>query len=330
VAADARQILRATGRASELTRAMLAFSRGRPLEPRVVELDTLVGGMLPMLRRLIPERVELHTAIASSAALTADPAELELILVNLVLNAAEAMPNGGWLGIETTLVDLDQAFADSHLGVVPGRFAQIEVSDTGIGMTREVRDHIFEPFFSTKPAGIGAGLGLATARATVDRAGGTIWAASEPGTGTTFRILFPAVDAPVVAPAVAPDPMPRGGTERVLLVEDDALVRALATAVLRRAGYRLTVRSDPREAVDLDPVEFDLAVVDMVMPGLGGTALAGRLRERRSDLRILFMTGFTERNIATEIDLLTPEPLLQKPFTPAQLLGAVRAALDRG
>ena len=330
VGEDARQILRATGSASELTKAMLAFSRGRPLEPRVIELDAVIAELLPMLRRLIPERVELHTSIASAAALTADPAELELILVNLVINAAEAMPEGGWLGIETALVDLDQGFADRHLGMVPGRFAQIEISDTGIGMTPEVRERIFEPFFSTKAAGPGTGMGLATVRATVDRAGGNIWVASQPGAGSTFRLLFPAVDAPASAPAVAAaDPMPPGGTERILLVEDDALVRALATAVLRRAGYRLTVRSDPREAVDLNPHDHDLMVVDMVMPGLGGTALAGRLRERRDDLRIVFMTGFTERNVAVEINALTPEPLLQKPFTPAQLLAAVRTALDR-
>jgi PAS domain S-box-containing protein len=330
VGEDARQILRATGSASELTQAMLAFSRGRPLEPRVIELDSVIVELLPMLRRLIPERVELHTSIASKAALTADPAELELILVNLVINAAEAMPEGGWLGIETALVDLDQGFADRHLGMVPGRFAQIEISDTGIGMTPEVRERIFEPFFSTKPAGPGTGMGLATVRATVDRAGGNIWVASEPGAGTTFRLLFPAVDAPASAPAVAAaDPMPPGGTERILLVEDDALVRALATAVLRRAGYRLTVRSDPREAVDLNPNDHDLMVVDMVMPGLGGTVLAGRLRERRDDLRIVFMTGFTERNVAAEVSALTPEPLLHKPFTPAQLLAAVRTALDR-
>ena len=330
VAEDARQILRATSRASELTQSMLAFSRGRPVEPRVVALDTLVDVTLPMLRRLIPERVELHTSIASGAALTADPAELELILVNLVINAAEAMPAGGLLGIDTALVDVDQAFADGHLGVVPGRFAQVEVSDTGIGMTPEVRDHIFEPYFTTKSAGAGTGMGLANVRASVDRAGGTIWVVSEPGTGTTFRLLFPAVDAPATASAAAPDPLPRGGSERILLVEDDPLVRALSTAVLRRAGYRLTVRSDPREAVDLDPRDFDLLVVDIVMPGLGGTALAGRLRVRRDDLPIVFMTGFTEQSVVGEIEVLTPEPLLQKPFTPAQLLAAVRSALDRG
>ncbi len=330
VAEDARQILRATSRASELTQSMLAFARGRPLEPRVVALDPLIDGMLPMLRRLIPERVELHTSIASDAALAADPAELELILVNLVINAAEAMPSGGLLGIDTALVDIDQAFADGHLGVVPGRFAQVQVSDTGSGMTPEVRDHIFEPYFTTKPAGTGTGMGLANVHASVERAGGKVWVVSESGAGTTFRLLFPAVDAPASAPAAAPDPQPRGGSERILLVEDDPLVRALSTAVLRRAGYRLTVRSDPREAVDLDPRDFDLMVVDMVMPGLGGTALAGRLRERRDDLPIVFMTGFTERSIAGEIDALTPEPLLQKPFAPAQLLGAVRNALDRG
>jgi two-component system cell cycle sensor histidine kinase/response regulator CckA len=282
-----------------------------------------------MLRRLLPERVELRTDLASGAALRADPSELESILVNLALNASDAMPDGGRLSVETALVAIDERFASDHLGVAPGQYAQLVVSDTGIGMTAEVRGHIFEPFFTTKGGGAGTGVGLATVHATVDRAGGTIWVTSEPGEGASFRIMFPAVAAPVPALEEAPAPLPPGGTERILLVEDDVLVRALATAVLRRAGYALTVRSDPRDALELDPSSFDMLVTDIVMPGLGGPALVTRFRDRRPDLRVVFMTGFAERDAADQVAQLTVEPLLLKPFTPVVLMRAVRQALDR-
>jgi PAS domain S-box-containing protein len=329
IAEDARQIVRATGRAAELTRSLLAFSRGKPLEPQIVSFDAVLEDLVPMLRRLLPERIELRTDLASGAALRADPAELELILVNLALNASDAMPEGGRLSVETALVALDERFAADHLGVTPGTYAQLVVSDTGTGMTDEVRQRIFEPFFTTKGGGSGTGVGLATVHATVDRAGGTIWVTSAPGEGASFRILFPAVSAVAPAMDVAAAPLPPGGTERILLVEDDVLVRALATAVLRRAGYALTVRSDPREAVELDPAAFDLLVTDIVMPGLAGPALATRFRSRRPDLRLVFMTGFAERDAAEEVGKLTMEPLLLKPFTPVALMTAVRAALDR-
>jgi PAS domain S-box-containing protein len=329
IAEDARQIVRATGRAAELTRSLLAFSRGKPFEPKVVSLDAIIEDLVPMLRRLLPERIELRADLASGAVLRADPAELELILVNLALNASDAMPDGGRLSVETALVVLDERFASEHLGVTPGQHAQLVVSDTGQGMTDEVRERIFEPFFTTKGGGTGTGVGLATVHATVDRAGGTIWVTSAPGEGASFRILFPAVSTPAATTDAAVAPLPPGGTERILLVEDDVLVRALATAVLRRAGYALTVRSDPREAVELDPGSFDLLVTDVVMPGLGGPALATRFRSRRPDLRVVFMTGFAERDAAEQVGQLTIEPLLLKPFTPVGLLTAVRTALDR-
>ena len=329
IAEDARQIVRATSRAAELTRSLLAFSKGKPLEPHVVSLDSVLEDLVPMLRRLLPERVELRTDLASGAALRADPAELELILVNLALNASDAMPDGGRLSVETALVALDDRFAADHLGVEPGRHAQLVVRDTGVGMTDDVRAHIFEPFFTTKGGGSGTGVGLATVHATVDRSGGTIWVTSAPGEGALFRILFPAVAPSAPAPEAAPQLLPPGGTERLLLVEDDLLVRALATAVLRRAGYALTVRSDPREAAHLDPMSFDLLVTDIVMPGLGGPALASRLRASRPGLRVVFMTGFAERDAADQVGELTIEPLLLKPFTPVGLMTAVRTALDR-
>jgi two-component system cell cycle sensor histidine kinase/response regulator CckA len=328
IAEDARQIVRATGRAAELTRSLLAFSRGKPLEPRVVSLDSVIEDLVPMLRRLLPEWIELRMDLASGAALRADPAEIELLLVNLALNASDAMPDGGRLAVQTALVVLDDRFAAEHLGVEPGKYGQLVVSDTGVGMTDEVRERLFEPFFTTK-GGDRTGVGLATVHATVDRAGGTIWVTSTPGHGASFRILFPAVSAPEPALEATASTLPPGGTERILLVEDDVLVRALATAVLRRAGYDLTVRSDPREARELDPADFDLLVTDIVMPGLGGPALASQFRARRPDLRLVFMTGFAERDAADEVGQLTVEPLLLKPFTPVTLMTAVRNALDR-
>jgi PAS domain S-box-containing protein len=327
---DVRQILRATERASDLTRSLLAFSKGRPRDLRVVALDPLVNDLMPVIRRLIPERVQLFTSIASSAALRIEPTDLELVLVNLVSNAGEAMPDGGQLHIEARLVELDRAFAETHLGVVPGPHAQLIVADTGVGMTEDVRTHIFEPFFSTRSAAGSMGMGLATVHATVERAGGTIWVSTAPGEGTTFRILFPVAGVePEPEPAREPDPSrSTGGSERVCLVEDDSLVRALATAVLRRGGYDLTVKADPREALAIDPADVDLLVADVVMPGLGGAQLARQLRERRPDLRVLFMSGFTERAVASELEGLSSQPLLQKPFSPASLLAAVRRALD--
>ncbi|MFN8631931.1 MAG: PAS domain S-box protein [Chloroflexota bacterium] len=327
IAEDARQIVRATSRAAELTRSLLAFSRGKPLEPQLVSFDAVLEDLVPMLRRLLPERVELRTDLASGAALRADPAELELILVNLALNASDAMPEGGRLSVETALVALDERFAADHLGVSPGHYAQLVVSDTGIGMTDEVRERIFEPFFTTKGGGTGTGVGLATVHATVDRAGGTIWVTSAPGEGASFRILFPAATATAPAPEPAAVPLPPGGTERILLVEDDVLVRPRdrgpAPRRLHADGPQRPARS--RGA---GPAAFDLLVTDIVMPGLGGPALLDPLPPPRP--APVFATGFAERDAADQVAQLTIEPLLLKPFTPVALMTAVRDALTGG
>jgi PAS domain S-box-containing protein len=323
---DVGQILHASERATDLTQSLLAFTREKPIEARVVHLDTVVGELLPMLQRLIPEQVKLRVDLDAGAAVKFDPTDLELMLVNLLVNASEAMPSGGDVLVTTRLRDLDLAFADSHLGVRPGLHAEIVVTDTGTGMTDEVRAHVFEPFFTTRSGN--SGMGLANVHAGVDRAGGTVWLSTEPGRGTEFRILVPAspIPPPVVAPALPASPP--GGSERILLVEDDALVRALATAVLRRGGYEVVVKPDPREALDLDPALVDLLVTDLVMPGVSGTQLARTLKERSPDLPVLFMTGFAERSAGPEISSLSSQAMLRKPFSPVDLLAAVRTAID--
>jgi CheY-like chemotaxis protein len=238
------------------------------------------------------------------------------------------MPHGGRLEIRVRSVEIDRAFADAHLGVTPGHHAEVLVRDGGAGMSPEVRSHLFEPYFTTKADRGGTGLGLSTVHASVEQAGGTIWVETEPGRGTTFRILIPeAVGAPEKAHGARARRAP-GGSERVAIVEDDTTVRALATTVLSRAGYRLTVKADPREAALLDPSTLDLLLTDVVMPHLDGPGLAACLRAIRPDLPVLFMSGYADRADTSDMSDLTNQPLLAKPFGPVELLAAVRRALD--
>jgi PAS domain S-box-containing protein len=326
-ATDVAHILDAADRAGDLTRSLLAFSRGRPREPRVVALDDVVTSVGPMLRRLLPEAVHLELDAHSGVSLLVDPTELELVLVNLAVNGADAMPHGGRLAIRARAVDLDAAFAVAHLGVRPGPHGELVVRDTGAGMTDEVRSRIFEPFFTTKHERGGTGLGLSAVHAYVERAGGTIWVDSEVGHGTTIRILVPVVeDVPEGSRAVRRRHAP-GGSERIVLVEDDTAVRALATTVLKRAGYALTVMADPREALALDPATFDLLLTDVVMPHLDGVALAIRYKAARPDLPVLFMSGYPEGAEPADLAALSAQPVLAKPFGPAELLSAVRRTL---
>ena len=326
-AADVGQILDATDRAGELTRSLLAFSRGKPREPRLVALDDLVAGVGPLLHRLLPEAAEVVLDARSGATVLVDPTELELVLVNLAVNGADAMPHGGRLEIRARSVELDRAFADEHLGVRPGRHAELVVRDSGAGMTEAVRSHLFEPFFTTKGDQGGTGLGLSTVHAFVEQAGGTIWVDTEPGRGTTFRILVPESEGVPERSSASRAHRAPGGSERVVLVEDDAPVRALATTVLGRAGYSLTVKADAREAARLDPATFDLLVTDVVMPYLDGPGLAARLRDARPDLPVLFMSGYADRADTAQVTSLSSQPILAKPFGPLELLTAVRRVL---
>ncbi|MEI7742744.1 MAG: PAS domain S-box protein [Chloroflexota bacterium] len=330
-AADVHQILQAADRAADLTRSLLSLSSGQPREPQVVEVDAAVSALEPSLKGMLPAGVVLRLDAASGLKVLVDQTELELVIVNLVANAGEAMPGGGRVDVLVRRVQIDAAFAETHLGVAPGPHMELLVRDTGPGLSEEARARLFEPFYTTKPMGEGAGLGLATAHAYVERAGGTIWVESKPGHGATFRILLPPARGAAHEAAVAlRDRLPIGGSERILLVEDDTQVRTLATTILSRAGYVLTVKGDARRAQEVDPLTVDLLVTDVLMPHLSGPGLAADLRDRRPDLPVLFMSGFSDRAESSDLTALSSQPLLAKPFGPVELLAAVRKALDEG
>ena len=328
---SAEAIRRASDQAAALTQQLLTFSRRQMLQPTVLDPDEVVAGMEPMLRRLIGEHIDLKfTLQAAPGRLRADPVQIEQIILNLVLNSRDAMPDGGQLKIETEQVAFDDEYVAEHFAVTPGRYVMIAVSDTGIGMDRETRAHIFEPFFTTKERGKGTGLGLATTYGIVRQSGGHIWLYSEPGEGTTFKAYFPLVEDEVSATA-AELPPTAGGTETILLVEDEPSVRELARLILERRGYRLLVAADPLEAlaiVEDHEAPIDLLVSDVVMPLLSGPELAARVRALRPEMRTLFLSGYTEELVGSKGGLRATDGFLSKPFTPDALARKVRELVD--
>jgi two-component system cell cycle sensor histidine kinase/response regulator CckA len=328
---SAEAIRRAAEQAAALTQQLLAFSRRQMLQPTVLDPDEIVAGMEPMLRRLIGENIDLQFKLqAAPGRLRADPVQIEQIILNLVLNSRDAMPEGGHLEIETGQAAFDGAYLSEHFAVSPGRYVMIAVSDSGIGMSRETRAHIFEPFFTTKEQGKGTGLGLATTYGIVRQSGGHIWLYSEPGEGTTFKAYFPLVEEDVTAPAAVPPPA-AGGTETILLVEDEPSVRELVRLILERHGYKLLVATDPFEAlaiVEDREAPIDLLVSDVVMPLLSGPELALRIRELRPELRTLFLSGYTEELVGVKGGLEDTDGFLSKPFTPDALARKVRELVD--
>jgi CheY-like chemotaxis protein len=284
-----------------------------------------------MLGRLIGENVVLsaHTNTGIRP-IEADRGQLEQVIVNLVVNARDAMPRGGRLTIETENADLDAAYSETHPEVTPGAHVMLAVSDTGTGMDPETLAHIFEPFFTTKEAGHGTGLGLATAYGTVKQSGGHIWAYSEPGRGTTFRLYFPTTQAAVADERDAPPPALRvTGDETILVAEDEEILRELIQIVLRRLGY--TVLLAPNGAAALEVVRqqrIDLLVTDVVMPGQSGFDLAASVRSMDPRVGVLFMSGYTAAALESHGPAVRGESLLQKPFTPRTLGEAVRTALE--
>jgi CheY-like chemotaxis protein len=260
-----------------------------------------------------------------------DGPEFEQVLINLVVNAIDAMPAGGRLTIEVGVVDLDRDHASAHLGETEGRHILVAVSDTGIGMDEETRSRIFEPFYTTKPVGEGTGLGLAMAFGAVERARGRIWVYSEPGHGTTFKIYLPPAEpgaAVVSDPPVRPSAV-GGGSESILLLEDDDLVRELLVTILRGLGYELTIASRPSEALALAAERrFHLLVSDVVMPEMMGNTVADRLRLTQPDLPVVYMSGYTAR--ALDFSLGPLDRLVNKPVAPSEIARTVREALDRG
>ncbi|HEY1186856.1 MAG TPA: ATP-binding protein [Gemmata sp.] len=321
-----REIYRAGERSAELTQQLLAFSRRQVLAPRVLDLNAVVLGAASLLRRVIGEDVRLTTVLPPGAwAVRADPGQLEQVLMNLAVNARDAMPTGGHLTIETRNVEFGAARPEGR----EGRFVETTVSDTGTGMTAEVRARIFEPFFTTKGSGKGTGLGLATVFGIVEQSGGHIDVDSAPGLGTAFKVYLPATnEKPADAPAGG-GPV-RGGAERVLLVEDQAEVRRFGALALRACGYAVTEAGGGRAALDQVEREGppDLLVTDVVMPEMGGRELAEALRTRCPGLRVLFVSGYTDDAVVRH-GLLTEEvEFLQKPYTADALARKVREVLD--
>lgn len=331
ISSDLEQVLECAHRAADVTRQLLAFSRHQALESRVFDVNTLVEATSKMLHRWIGEDIATEYMTAPDLPnVRADQGELEQVLLNLVINARDAMPDGGQITIETAPMTLDREYCRHHPGVEPGEYVMIAVTDTGCGMDEKVREHIFEPFFTTKEVGQGTGLGLATSYGIIKQHGGNIDVYSELGRGTTCKVYLPQVEASADAPGVVEAPGAATGSEVILLVEDEDLVREVVRRGLEDQGYRVLLAAQAEEAeqlFDQHASEIDLLVTDVVMPGIDGTALYERLCERGSDVRVLYMSGYPANGI-TRMRVLDPEAnFLQKPFTSSQLARAVRLAM---
>lgn len=328
------QIDRAADRASGLTRQLLAFSRLQVLQPHVMNLNEVVNDMGRLLPRLIGEDIDLIIRTSEDlGAIRADASQMEQVIMNLVVNARDAMPEGGKLIIETSNAELDSLYSDRHPIVRQGRYVLLSVSDTGTGMSAETQAHIFEPFFTTKAQGKGTGLGLATVYGVVKQSGGFIWVYSELGQGTTFKIYIPRVDQPVdrLSPTTPSSEAPRGN-ETILLTEDEQDVREVAREFLESGGYTVIEARDGLEAmrlVEKHQGAIDLLITDMVMPGMTGQELASRLKERRPELRMLYMSGYSERAAAESMQGDPSVRLLAKPFSRSALLRAVYELLKK-
>ncbi|MEQ1505711.1 MAG: ATP-binding protein, partial [Myxococcota bacterium] len=310
----------------------LTLSRNRPPNPQRIDLVDTVAQLIRMVTRVVGEDVAVEwIPDAASWGVVADPSQVAQVMLNLVINARDAMPDGGRLTIETANVDLDEGWVRTHLGSAAGPHVMLAVTDTGVGMDAATLERVFEPFFTTKDHGKGTGLGLSIVYGIVQQSNGHVWVYSEPGHGTSVKIFLPRADGPLT-PAGGPSPIPRGGEERVLVVEDDDQVRAVAVGILQRHGYRVTAARTPAEAIDWferDPTAFDLLLTDVIMPGLTGRELAAHLHTVRPTLRVLFMSGYTDNTFRTVPAAGTSTPLLQKPLTPSTLLRSVRDALER-
>jgi PAS domain S-box-containing protein len=327
-----QQIRAAGDRAANLTQQLLAFSRKQRLQPRVIQLNAVVNELDPMLHRLVSEHIRIRTiSTAGLSPVRADPGQLQQVVMNLVVNARDAMPRGGQLTIETANVTLDADYSRTHPEVTPGRHVMLAVSDTGVGITPEVKARLFEPFFTTKAPGTGTGLGLATCHGIVKQSGGHIAVYSEVGRGTTFKVYLPAVDAPVTATATAAPSLDfRGHGETVLLVEDDESVRELGTQVLGGLGYRVIIANNGVEALKRfnENSGLRLIVTDVVMPDMGGSELAQRVRALAPDVRVLFTSGYTFDALG-QSDLRGPNvAFISKPYGIEQLGTSVRELLN--
>jgi len=330
---EVEEIRKAAERATALTRQLLAFGRRQVLQPQVLDLNEVVANMDRMLQRLIGEDIQLLTVLDPELwPVKVDPGQIEQVIMNLAVNARDAMRGGGKLTIETANLILDENYARRHVSVKPGPCVMLAVTDNGCGMDKETQSHLFEPFFTTKAKGEGTGLGLSTVYGIVKQSGGNIWAYSESGLGTTFKIYLPRVEEtvkrykPKLAPTVAP-----GGSETILLVEDEEAVRAIVSKILQNKGYTVLEAHHGHEALRIckdhqGPIH--LMVTDVIMPHMSGSELAERLTSLRPELRVLFMSGYPDNAIVHHGVLGAGTSFLQKPFTLSALEGKVRDLLD--
>jgi len=330
----AEEILKAADRAAALTNQLLAFSRRQIMQPRVINVNAVLMQTQKMLQRLIGEDVELILDLGVNVGnIKADPGHVEQAIVNLAVNARDAMPMGGHLRIETCDVLLDDNYARTHMGVKPGEFTMIAVSDDGHGMEAEVRRHIFEPFFTTKEKGKGTGLGLATVYGIVKQTGGDIWVYSEPGQGTTFKLYFPRVREPL-SDSTGSDftATNRSGGETILVVEDEKAVRDLTVRILQQLGYSILTASSGAEALEISRSHtghIDLLLTDVVMPNMSGRQLADHLQTTRPSTKVLFLSGYTENTVVHHGVLDAGVDFLPKPFSRENLSKKLREVLAK-
>ncbi len=330
---DLEEIKTAATQAAQLTRQVLAYSRQQVLVPRPLDLNSLVGGMERALRPLLGARIELKLDLAApSGAVRVDPAQLEQAVLNLVMNARDAMPGGGRLEVVTRTVMVDEAFAREHPPMRPGRYATLAVRDSGVGMDDETQRHLFEPFFTTKPGRHGAGLGLATTYGIVKQSGGYIWTESAPGAGATFTIYLPWHElVAAAAPAAESTGTPRGAGETVLVVDDEPAVRVVTKRILQRSGYAVLDAPGGVEALDTlreHPGPIHLLLTDVIMPEMNGREVAQRVREQRPGIRVVYMSAYSPEAIAHDGLLDAGAAFVRKPFESGLLLQTVRRALD--
>jgi signal transduction histidine kinase len=326
------EIKKASDRAAALTRQLLAFSRKQVLQPKVLDLNSVVSDLQKMLARMIGEDIELRTSLQPKlGSVKADPTQIEQVIMNLAINARDAMPKGGKVTIETANVTLDDAYARQHLAVTPGRYVMLAVADNGTGMNAETQRQIFEPFFTTKESGKGTGLGLSMVYGIVKQSGGNIWVYSEVGHGTTFKIYLPIAEGEATLSESVSEDDTQNATETVLLVEDEEVVRSLLLEVLQHEGYNVMPASSGAEALEVcasykGPIH--LLITDVVMPGMSGKQLVMQLVGKCRDMKVLYMSGYTDDAIVNHGVLDPGVAFLQKPFTPGGVLTKVREVLN--
>jgi PAS domain S-box-containing protein len=325
------QILKASERAAGLTRQLLAFSRRQVMQPKVLDLNLLVGSLAVMLRRLIGEDVDLRLELARDLGqVSVDAGQIEQVIMNLAVNSRDAMPKGGTLTIQTANIDLDENYTATHTRVKAGSYVMLAVIDTGSGMDEQTRSRLFEPFFTTKQQGRGTGLGLSIVFGIVRQTGGNVEVASEPGVGTSVKVYLPRASQALTPEADLPVEQTERGSETILLVEDEEMVRKLVSETLEQEGYKILQASGPEQAWKICREydgRIDLMITDVVMPKESGRALAARMAEVRPDMKVLYMSGYTDTEILGRGGDETPIQFLQKPFTPGALASKVRNVL---